>query len=44
MVAVDGVGGTKEYFFRVFVDIDRQPPELVTAYRISQIRKHRNKL
>jgi hypothetical protein len=30
----------KTYLLRVFVDIDRQPPEVVTAYRTSQIEKY----
>jgi len=33
----------REYLFRVFVDIDRDPPELVTVYRTSQIRKYRSR-
>ncbi|MFO0873618.1 MAG: DUF4258 domain-containing protein [Phycisphaerales bacterium] len=36
-------GDNMEYLFRVFVDIDRQPPEVVTAYRTSKIHKHRKK-
>ena len=28
------------YLVRVFVDIDRVPPEVVTAYRTSKIEKH----
>ncbi|MCL4197131.1 MAG: hypothetical protein KJZ69_06525 [Phycisphaerales bacterium] len=34
---------SKDYLFRVFVDVDRDPPELVTAYRTSQIRKYRSR-
>lgn len=30
----------KTYLLRVFVDIDRQPPEVVTAYRTSKIDKY----
>ena len=30
----------KEYLLRVFVDIDRQPPEIVTVYRTSKITKY----
>jgi len=30
----------KPYLLRVFVDIDRQPPEVVTAYRTSKIDKY----
>ena len=32
-------GGT-EYLLRVFVDIDRNPAEVVTAYRTSKIAKY----
>jgi hypothetical protein len=28
------------YLLRIFVDIDRQPPEVVTAYRTSKIEKY----
>lgn len=28
------------YLFRVFVDTDRQPPEVVTAYRTSKVEKY----
>lgn len=28
------------YLVRVIVDLDRSPPEIVTAYRTSRIRKH----
>jgi|WetSurMetagenome_2_1015567.scaffolds.fasta_scaffold42965_3 hypothetical protein len=38
-VVVQGVVG--EYLLRVFVDVDRQPPEIVTAYRTSKIGKYR---
>lgn len=31
------------YLFRVFVDIDRLPPEVVTAYRTSQVHKYKNR-
>jgi len=30
----------KTYLLRVFVDVDRQPPEVVTAYRTSKIEKY----
>ena len=30
----------KTYLLRVFVDIDRHPPEVVTAYRTSKIEKY----
>lgn len=30
----------KTYLLRVFVDIDREPPEVVTAYRTSRIAKY----
>jgi hypothetical protein len=30
------------YLLRVFVDADRTPAEVVTAYRMSQIEKYRN--
>lgn len=30
----------KTYLLRVFVDVDRQPPEVVTAYRTSKIDKY----
>ena len=30
----------KAYLIRVFVDVDRQPPEVVTAYRTSRIAKY----
>jgi hypothetical protein len=29
------------YLLRVFVDIDRDPPEVVTAYRTSKVEKYR---
>ena len=32
--------GGKEYLVRVFVDVDRSPPEIVTAYRTSKIDKY----
>ncbi len=31
------------YLIRVFVDIDRDPPEIVTAYRTSKIDKYRSR-
>lgn len=30
----------RTYLIRVFVDIDRQPPEVVTAYRTSKVEKY----
>ncbi len=30
------------YLVRVFVDVDRQPPEVVTAYRTSKIGRYRS--
>ena len=30
----------KEYLVRVFVDLDRKPPEVVTVYRTSKIAKY----
>ena len=30
----------KTYLLRVFVDIDRQPAEVVTAYRTSKVEKY----
>lgn len=30
----------KTYLLRVFVDIDRQPPDIVTAYRTSKVDKY----
>jgi len=30
----------KTYLLRVFVDIDREPPEVVTVYRTSQLDKY----
>ena len=32
-----------EYLLRVFVDIDRTPPEVVTAYRTSKIERYRSR-
>ena len=31
---------SKTYLLRVVVDIDRQPPEVVTAYRSSKVQKY----
>jgi hypothetical protein len=31
---------SKPYLLRVVVDIDRQPPEVVTAYRSSKVQKY----
>ncbi len=30
----------KTYLLRVFVDIDREPPDVVTAYRTSKVEKY----
>ena len=30
-----------QHLVRVFVDVDRNPPEIVTAYKTSQIAKYR---
>ena len=30
----------KQYLIRVFVDIDREPPEVVTAYLTSRVEKY----
>ncbi|MBN1867391.1 DUF4258 domain-containing protein [Candidatus Sumerlaeota bacterium] len=30
-----------EYLLRVFVDVDRDPPEVVTAYKTSKMGKYR---
>lgn len=32
-----------KHLLRVFVDVDRNPPEVVTVYRTSQIEKYRSK-
>lgn len=31
---------TSVYLIRVFVDVDRTPPEVVTAYRTSKVQKY----
>ena len=31
-----------EYLLRVFLDVDRSPPEVVNAYRTSKIEKYRS--
>lgn len=31
----------KDYLLRVFVDVDRDPPEIVTVYRTSKITRYR---
>lgn len=31
---------SKEYILRIFVDIDRSPPQVVTVYRTSKIEKY----
>jgi hypothetical protein len=33
--------GEPEYLLRVFVDVDRVPPEVVTVYRTSRIATYR---
>ena len=38
-VVVQGMSGN--YLLRVFVDVDRDPPEVVTAYRTSRVDKYR---
>jgi len=35
--------GGKDYLLRVFVDVDRRPPEVVTVYRTSKIDKYRSR-
>ena len=30
----------RTYLIRVFVDVDREPAEVVTAYRTSKVRKY----
>jgi len=40
-VVVQGMSG--EYLLRVFVDIDRHPPEVVTSYRTSNVGKYRRR-
>jgi hypothetical protein len=39
-VVAQGMAG--EYLLRVFVDMDRTPPEVVTVYRTSKIEKYRS--
>jgi len=34
--------GETDYMVRVFVDVDRDPPEVVTCYRTSKMRKYRS--
>jgi len=41
-IVVQGMSG--EYLLRVFVDIDRHPPEVVTSYRTSNVGKYRRSL
>ncbi len=36
-----GGAPARDYLMRVFVDIDRVPPEIVTAYRTSKFAKYR---
>jgi len=31
---------SKVYLLRVFVDMDREPPKVVTVYRTNKIRKY----
>jgi hypothetical protein len=33
--------GGRPYLLRVFVDVDREPNEIVTAYRTSKIERYR---
>ena len=40
-VVAQGLIGDNQ-LLRVFVDIDRRPAEVVTAYRTSKLRKYRN--
>jgi hypothetical protein len=37
---VQSGGSSRTYLLRVFVDVDRQPPAVVTAYRTSKIEKY----
>lgn len=39
-VVAQGMAGV--YLLRVFVDVDRDPPEVVTVYRTSKIEKYRS--
>jgi hypothetical protein len=39
-VVVQAMSG--RYLLRVFVDVDRDPPEVVTVYRTSKIDKYRS--
>ena len=39
-IVAQGMAG--EYLLRVFVDVDRTPSEVVTAYRTSKIEKYRS--
>jgi hypothetical protein len=34
----------RDYLLRVFVDTDREPPEVVTVYRTSKIDKYRSRI
>jgi len=34
-------GMTGDYLLRIFLDVDRHPPEVVTSYRTSNIGKYR---
>jgi hypothetical protein len=44
-IVVQGVQciGGRQYLIRVFVDVDRRPPEVVTVYRTSKIDKYRSR-
>ena len=44
-IVVQGVQsfGGREYLLRVFLDVDRRPPEVVTVYRTSKIDKYRRR-
>ena len=37
---VEGPGGAGRQLVRVFVDVDRNPAEVVSAYRTSRIRRY----
>jgi hypothetical protein len=38
---VEGPDAERLYLLRVFVDVDRNPAEVVTAYRTSKVEKYR---
>jgi hypothetical protein len=39
---IEESGSGRQYVVRVFVDVDRTPPEVVTVYRSSKIDKYRS--